>query len=190
MTRHDDDSPASGAPSGRPDQPAAASRSGPGRARQKTIYLQGLAGRPSPIFADLSRLEAEAREVMDKEAFAYVAGGAGGAGGAGTESTMDANRAAFERWRIVPRVLRDTAERDLSVELFGRRLPAPLLVAPIGVLDLAHPDGDLATARAAAAAGVPMIFSSQASVPMDLILGLTGCSTPGDLGPEHLVRSE
>ena len=53
-------------------------------------------------------------------------------------------------WRIVPRVLRDVSERDLSVELFGRTLPSPFLLAPIGVLELAHRDADLAVARAAA----------------------------------------
>jgi lactate 2-monooxygenase len=98
---------------------------------------------------------------MSREAFAYVAGGAG------LESTIAANREAFERWRIVPRMLRDVSRCDTSIELFGRRLPAPLLVAPVGVLELAHRDADLAVARAAAAEGVPMIFSSQASVPME-----------------------
>jgi lactate 2-monooxygenase len=80
---------------------------------------------------------------------------------------MAANRAAFERWSIVPRMLRDVSTRDLTVELFGRTLPAPLLLAPIGVLELAHPEADLAVARAAAAEGVPFIFSNQASVPME-----------------------
>ena len=70
-------------------------------------------------------------------------------------------------WRIVPRVLRDVSDRDLSVELFGRRLPTPFLLAPIGVLELAHQDADVAVAKAAAAEGVPMIFSNQASRPME-----------------------
>ena len=80
---------------------------------------------------------------------------------------MAANRDAFERWRIVPRMLRDVSRRELSVELFGRRLPAPLFLSPIGVLEMAHPQADLAVARAAAEAGVPFLFSSQASVPME-----------------------
>jgi isopentenyl diphosphate isomerase/L-lactate dehydrogenase-like FMN-dependent dehydrogenase len=80
---------------------------------------------------------------------------------------MAANRAAFERWRIVPRMLRDVSIRDMSVELYGRRLPNPFLIAPIGVLELARREADLAVARGAAAEGVPMIFSSQASVPME-----------------------
>ena len=98
---------------------------------------------------------------MSAQAFAYVAGGAG------LESTIVANRTALDRWRIVPRVLRDVSARDTSVTLFGRTLGAPLLLAPIGALDLAHEDADLAVARAAAAEGVPFIFSNQASVPME-----------------------
>jgi lactate 2-monooxygenase len=98
---------------------------------------------------------------MSREAYAYVAGGAG------LESTIEANRAAFDRRRIVPRVLRDVSTRDTTVELFGRRLPSPFLLAPIGVLELAHRDADVAVAKAAAAEGVPMIFSNQASRPME-----------------------
>jgi len=112
-----------------------------------------------PVGADA--LEAAAREAMTPEAFAYVAGGAG------AESTMRANREAFERRRIVPRVLRDASTRDTGVELFGERLPAPFLLAPVGVLALAHRKADLAVARAAAAEGIPMIFSNQASYSME-----------------------
>ncbi|HEX8690914.1 MAG TPA: lactate 2-monooxygenase [Longimicrobium sp.] len=129
--------------------------------RQSEVYVGGMAGRTPTIPVDVRELEEEARRAMSREAYAYVAGGAGG------ESTVRANREAFERWRIVPRVLRDVSERDTSVELFGRELPAPLLVAPIGVLELAHAEADLGVAAAAAEAGVPMVFSSQASVPME-----------------------
>jgi lactate 2-monooxygenase len=111
--------------------------------------------------AAFAELESHAKEKLSADAFAYIAGGAG------NERTMAANRAAFDRWAIMPRVLRNVEQRDLSVELFGRTLPAPLLLAPIGVLELAHGDADLAVARAAAALGVPMIFSNQASVAME-----------------------
>src|SRR5258708_945543 len=87
---------------------------------------------------------------------------------------MDANRTAFERWRIVPRVLHDVERRDLSIELFGQRLPSPLLLAPIGVLETVHPEADLAVARAAAALRVPYIFSNQASVPMEACAAAMG----------------
>jgi lactate 2-monooxygenase len=141
-----------------------------GRLRQAAIYLRGLAGRMPPIPVDPDLLERRAREVMSKRAFAYIAGGAG------AERTMRANRAAFERWRFVPRVLHDVSSRDLSTELFGRAIPAPLLVAPIGVLEMAHPGADLAVARAAASLGLPMIFSSQASVPMERCAAAMGAA--------------
>ena len=98
---------------------------------------------------------------MSDVAWAYVAGGAG------RQRTVQANRDAFDRHRIVPRMLVDVEHRDTSVELFGRRLPAPLLFAPIGVLELAHRDADHAVARAARALDLPMVISSQASVPME-----------------------
>jgi len=98
---------------------------------------------------------------MSADAYAYVAAGAG------AETTMAANRAAFDGRRIVPRVLRDASDRRLGVELFGRRLPAPLLLGPVGVLELAHRRADLAVARAAARVGVPMVFSNQGSRPME-----------------------
>src|SRR6476646_4721795 len=132
-----------------------------GPARQREIFLDGVAGARPSIPVDPARLEARARAAMSAEAFAYVAGGAG------SERTMAANREAFDRWRIVPRVLRDVSARDSSIALFGRTLPSPLLLAPIGVLEMAHREADLAVARAAAAERVPMIFSSQASVPME-----------------------
>ena len=74
---------------------------------------------------------------------------------------------AFERRQLVPRMLRDVSVRDTSVELFGRRLPAPLLLAPIGALGILHPEADVAVAKAAAEHGVPFIFSNQASRPME-----------------------
>ena len=85
----------------------------------------------------------------------------------GAERTAAANRAAFDRWQVVPRAFRDVRRRSLDVELFGRRLPAPVLLAPIGVLEMAHPDADLAVGRAGAGAGLPVMLSSQASVPME-----------------------
>ncbi|MGE5072146.1 MAG: lactate 2-monooxygenase [Anaerolineae bacterium] len=139
-----------------------------GRQRQSDIYLNGMAGTRPLLPIDAVELEKRARRMMSAQAFAYVAGGAG------RESTVDANRVAFERWRIRPHVLHDVSERDTSVELFGARLPAPFLLAPIGVLEMAHPQADLAVARAAAAEGIPMIFSSQASRPMEACASAMG----------------
>jgi lactate 2-monooxygenase len=132
-----------------------------GRRRQAEIYLSGVRGKLPIVPADPTRLEARARDAMSAEGFAYFAGGAG------VESTMAANRADFDRWRIVPRMLRDVSVRDTSIELFGRRLRSPFLLAPIGALEMAHPGADLAVSRAAAAEGVPMIFSSQGSISME-----------------------
>ncbi len=132
-----------------------------GRQRQRAIYIAGVGGHRPAVPVAQAELEKAAQAAMSPEAWAYVAGGAG------RESTMDANRAAFEKWRIVPRVLRDVEKRDLSIELFGQRLPSPLLLCPIGVLGLVHRDADLAVAKAASALRVPYIFSNQASVPME-----------------------
>jgi len=139
-----------------------------GRKRQRAIYVAGVGGHRPAVPVAQAALEQAAQGAMSVEAWAYVAGGAG------RESTMDANRAAFERHRIVPRVMRDVEKRDLSIELFGRRLPTPLLLSPIGVLEMVHREADLAVARAAAALHVPYIFSNQASVPMEACAAAMG----------------
>ncbi len=141
---------------------------GIGRQRQTDVYVRGVSGARPRVPVDDQALANAARAEMSPEAFAYVAGGAG------RESTVDANRQAFERWRIVPRMLIDVSTRDLSIELFGQHLPSPLLLAPIGVLEMAHREADLAVARAAVAEGVPMIFSNQASVPMEACAAAMG----------------
>jgi len=133
--------------------------------RQREIYTHGAR---LPIAYD--RLEAAARQRLSPQAYAYVAGGAG------REDTMSANRAAFGKWSIVPRMLADVAGRDISCSLFGRPLAWPLVLCPVGVLELAHPDADLAVARAARAAGVPMIFSNQASCNMEACAAVMGDS--------------
>ncbi|MEN3311694.1 MAG: lactate 2-monooxygenase [Actinomycetota bacterium] len=141
---------------------------GYGRQRQADIYLAGVRGQKPSVPQNAAALERRAERALSKEGFAYIAGGAG------LETTMKANRAAFERVRIVPRMLRGPATRRLEVELFGRTLPAPLLLAPIGVLEMAHRDADVAVARAAAAEGAPMIFSSQASRPLEECAAVMG----------------
>src|SRR2546423_1446425 len=112
---------------------------------------------------------------------------------------MRANRTAFERRRIVPRMLRDVSSRDTSIELFGRKLPFPFLLAPVGVLELAGSEADVAVARAAAAEGVPMIFSNQASRPMEACAEAMGdaprwfqlyASTSDELVASFLGRAE
>ncbi|MEO7981488.1 MAG: alpha-hydroxy-acid oxidizing protein, partial [Sporichthyaceae bacterium] len=132
-----------------------------GRAVQSRIYRDGAFGRRPTVPASAAALEEAARRRMSRRAFAYVAGSAG------QERTTDANRAVFARWATVPRMLRDTSVRDMSTELFGRTIPAPLLAAPVGVLELAHDRADVAVAEATASLGLPMVFSTQASRSME-----------------------
>ncbi|HSV65526.1 MAG TPA: lactate 2-monooxygenase [Mycobacteriales bacterium] len=139
---------------------------------QAEIYLQGLAGLPPSLPVTFEELERAAHAAMTREAWGYVAGGAG------SERTARANAAAFERWRIMPRLLRGTAERDLSVELLGTASPAPVLLAPVGVLGLVHPDAELAVARAARTLGLPMVLSTVGSVSLEDVAAELGGS-PG-----------
>ncbi|MBI1757846.1 MAG: alpha-hydroxy-acid oxidizing protein [Actinobacteria bacterium] len=135
---------------------------------QFEIYLQ-TSGRALPrLPVSAADLERAAHAVMTPEARAYVAGGAG------SESTVRANAGAFERWRIVPRMLRGTAERDWSSSVLGTSLPAPVLLAPVGVLGVVHPDGELAAARAAGALGVPMVLSTLGSVTLEEVAAELG----------------
>src|SRR5271168_1386678 len=124
---------------------------------QNEIYARGLTGETPKLPLGYSQLEERAREVLSAEAFGYVAGGAG------AERTMHANLQAFERWRIVPRMLRDVSVRDLATSLLGTAMPAPVLLAPVGVQSIVHPEGELAASRGAGALGVPFIASTAAS---------------------------
>ncbi|GAA1541233.1 lactate 2-monooxygenase [Actinomadura kijaniata] len=135
---------------------------------QNEIYLNGLGDALPGLPTDLTRLEALAEGRLSAQAFGYVAGAAG------SEATARANREAFDRWRIVPRMLRDVAERDLSVEVLGTPMPAPVLLAPIGVQSILHPDGELATARAAAGTGLPVILSTASSYAMEEVAAAGG----------------
>ncbi|WP_424184703.1 lactate 2-monooxygenase [Actinokineospora sp. G85] len=130
---------------------------------QNEIYLRGLSGEAPPFTTDATRLDAAAERVMEPGPFGYVAGGAG------SGDTVRANREAFARWRLVPRMLTGATERDLSTTVLGTPLPAPVLLAPVGVQSILHPDGELATARAAAALGVPVVQSTAASFPLEQV---------------------
>lgn len=143
-----------------PDDPAAASR-GISRQAQSDIYRAGISGSRPVVPVDPGRLEAAARRALSAEAFAYVAGGAG------AEYTVAANRAAFDRWQVWPRPLRDVSVRDLSIDFLGATRPTPLVLAPLGVMELVHRDADAAVARAAASFGVPHVLSNQGSLPME-----------------------
>lgn len=129
---------------------------------QNDIYLNGLLAEQTPVLStDMRLLEEQAREVMSPAGYGYVAGGAG------SGATMAANLEAFERHRLVPRMLRDVGTRALSRTVLGTEMPAPVLLAPVGVQSIVHPAGELAVARAAAEVGVPFVHSTAASYMME-----------------------
>src|SRR3954468_379964 len=125
------------------------------------IYLAGMGGARPDLPMDMESLAVRAQEVMTEEAWGYVAGGAS------SESTMRANRAAFDRWRIVPRMLRDVSVRDLSTEILGTPMPAPVLTAPLGVQSIVHPDAERATTRAVAGLGLTSVLSTASSYTLE-----------------------
>ena len=120
----------------------------------REIYARGLAGETPSLPVAWAELERAAESAMEPRAASYVYAGAG------SGDTMRANLEAFRRWRIVPRMLRDVSEVKLSTTILGTAAAAPVLLAPIGVQTIVHPDGELASARAAAALGVPFVASS------------------------------
>ncbi|GHO50994.1 lactate 2-monooxygenase [Ktedonospora formicarum] len=129
-----------------------------GNVRQRQVYTDGFNGRRPLVPASSKLLELQAKERMSPDAWGYLSG---------MDETMEANIAAFRHWSIVPRILRNVAQRDLSVQLFGQTLPVPFLLAPIGVQKIVHPDGEGAVARAAAKLGVPMIPSTAAYITLE-----------------------
>jgi L-lactate dehydrogenase (cytochrome) len=135
---------------------------------QDEIYLTGLTGAVPDLPTDLARLEQAARSAMAPRAFDYVQGAAG------SGETARENLAAFGRWRIVPRMLTDVSTPTYATSLLGAEMAAPFLLAPIGVLGIAHADGESAVARAAASAGVPMILSTAATTTIEDVAAANG----------------
>jgi isopentenyl diphosphate isomerase/L-lactate dehydrogenase-like FMN-dependent dehydrogenase len=135
-----------------------------GSSVQNAIYVAGQA--EWPIAPE--DWEAAAEHALDPRAFGYIAGGAGG------ESTMRANLEAFERRRLRPRMLAGNIRRDLSVDVLGTAAPAPVWLAPVGVLSIAHAEAEVGAARGAAAAGVPFVLSSAASSSIEQVAEAVG----------------
>src|ERR1700759_2720048 len=121
---------------------------------QNAIYI---AQQPPewPVTAD--DWEEAAREKLDEGAYGYIAGGAG------TEQTMRANLDAFAKWQLRPRILTGNGTRDISVDVLGLHSPAPFLLAPVGVLSIAHEEAEVGVAQGAASSRVPMLLSSAAT---------------------------
>ncbi|HTP12836.1 MAG TPA: lactate 2-monooxygenase [Bacteroidota bacterium] len=142
----------------------------PGIQRQLEIYQKGILGRRPEFPVQIEALERAARATLSREAYDYVAGGAG------SERTMRANREAFDRWHIVPNMMMNIADRDLSVSLFGQKLKVPFLLAPIGVQSIVHKSAEVAVARAAGALGVPVVLSTASSKSMEEVASAAGNS--------------
>ena len=129
---------------------------------QNEIYLKGLFGEQPPIPFDWREIRDAALAVMSEQAVGYVEGSAG------VESTAQANREAFDHWRLVPRMLRGIpAARSHATSVLGTAMPAPVMLAPVGVLSIVHPDAEPAVARAAARLGLPFIVSTASSTTME-----------------------
>jgi lactate 2-monooxygenase len=139
-----------------------------GSERQHAIYAAGAEGQKPGLPITPERLESEAAGMLRPEVADYVGGGAG------SEDTMRANRAEFDRWHIVPRMLRDVHERDLRVDLFGNLLPAPVLLAPIGGLTTVRDGGELLVARAAGSLGIPIVTSTLTTATIEEIAAASG----------------
>ncbi|WP_327145758.1 alpha-hydroxy-acid oxidizing protein [Nocardia sp. NBC_01327] len=141
---------------------------------QNEIYFNGLRGVVPALPVSFAELEERARAAMPPSVWSYVAGGAG------DERTQRANVTAFDHWGLIPRMFVGAAQRELSIDLFGMTLPAPVFMAPIGVIGLCAQDGhgDLATARAAARTGIPMVASTLMVDPLEDVAAEFG-NTPG-----------
>ena len=137
---------------------------------QNEIYNAGLQGTLPDYPVDFATLEARAHEALGPMLTNYVAGGCG------DEHTQDTNASAFHHWGMIPRMMVDCTERDLSIDLFGMKLPNPLFMAPIGLNGEASQDrhGDMAAARASAMTGVPFCASTLSNDPMEDVFEATG----------------
>jgi 4-hydroxymandelate oxidase len=118
-----------------------------------------------PPYLDLARLEERARELLPADVYDYYAGGAM------TETTLREAPGSWRSWRLRPRVLRGITSVPLGTELLGSPVRSPIGVAPWAYQGMAHPDGELATARGAAAAGSLMTVSTSATHALEEVVG-------------------
>ncbi len=139
-----------------------------GMQHQLQIYFAGTQNIKPQIPVSFEELEKKAGEMMTPEAFGYIAGGAGG------EATIGNNKEAFNNWQIIPRMMGDVSKRSIAIELFGIKLPTPVLLGPVGVLSIAHPEAEVAVARAAKALQVPQVVSTVSSKTIEEIASVHG----------------
>ncbi|KAI1821902.1 FMN-dependent dehydrogenase [Xylaria intraflava] len=136
---------------------------------QSEIYARGIAqGSRTIVTTDPNKLRLQAKAVMHEGAYNYIAGGAG------EGATMDANRLAFRQWKIIPRMMRPTAPRNLKVTLFGEQYDSPLLMAPVGAQAVYHQDKEVGTAAACAELNVPFIMSTAAASSIQEVAAASG----------------
>ncbi|HSQ44841.1 MAG TPA: alpha-hydroxy-acid oxidizing protein [Ginsengibacter sp.] len=135
---------------------------------QLQIYFDGTQNVKPKLPVSFEELEQKASEIMTPEAFAYIAGSAG------SEITTYNNKESFNHWQIVPRMMGDVSQRSIAIELFGMQLPTPVLLAPVGVLSIAHPEAEVAVARAAKNLRVPQIVSTVSSKTIEEIGSVHG----------------
>jgi 4-hydroxymandelate oxidase len=119
-------------------------------------------------FLALHEFEPEARERLPQAVYEYVAGGAG------DEYSIRANEESYQRIFLRPRVLRSAGPVDLGQELFGRHLPAPVLLAPAAYQRLVHPQGEIGSVQGAIRHGVPFVLSSNATVSIEETMAIPG----------------
>ncbi|KAF9639660.1 putative fmn dependent protein [Lasiodiplodia theobromae] len=136
---------------------------------QNEIYQKGMLQNVFPaITTDPNKLEAQAERDMSARSYRYIAGGAG------ERATMDANRAAFRTWKLIPRMLRPTTNRDMKIELFGEQYETPLFFSPVGVQSIFHAEKETGVAQIAAEIGVPFILSTAASSTIEEVAKANG----------------
>ena len=145
-----------------------ASAKNPFSQKQMAIYEAAMRGTKPPYPLAIEDVEAEAGRVLPAHVYHYVAGGAGG------EHTLRDNLQAFQRWALVPRMMRDVSQRDYRLNLLGTELAAPIVLAPVGQLGSVYPEGDAASGRAAAALGVPFVLSTVSSAPLETVAKAMG----------------
>ena len=140
---------------------------------QWSVYGDALRGITSRYPFDFESIERKAFEALPDWVYRYVSAAAGDG------RTQRANVDAFSRYGIIPRMMVSPPERDLSIDLFGKHLPSPIFMPPVGLIGLCAPDfqGDVAAARASAATGVPFTLSTFSQAPMEDVIKHAG-STP------------
>ena len=137
---------------------------------QTEIYAAGLRGITPSFPISAQALEKQAAAAMPPQVLSYVQGGCG------DESTQQQNVEAFTHWGLIPRMMVDCTRRDMSIDLFGIKLPSPIFMCPIGVIGMCAQDGrgDIHTARAAQITKIPMVASTLSNDPLEVVADAIG----------------